>query len=296
MIWLKRLSYLTGGLVVLLLVAVATMYVIVGMRMGTRYDVPTVSIAVPADSATVTAGQHLVTAIGKCTLCHGEDLGGKVMGDDFAFGRLVAPNLTAGMGGVFGRLDDAAIGRAIREGVRRDSTPLIFMPSNLYHTMSDADVGAIIAYLRSRPHVDKILPGSRIGPVARAVSLFTEFPLIPAREIDRATPVPRDVPVEASGRYGKYLAQIGLCTGCHRPNLSGGSGPNGRSSNLTPAGIGSWTEADFTRALREGKRPVGAPIDSTVMPWPLAGKMTDFELHAVWLYLKSLPPQAYSTR
>ncbi|MEA3246260.1 MAG: c-type cytochrome [Gemmatimonadota bacterium] len=296
MIWLKRLAFLAGGLVVLIVLAAATTYVIVGLRIGKRYDVAAVPIAVPTDSAAIAAGQHLVTAIGKCTLCHGEDLGGKVMGDDFAFGRLVAPNLTAGNGGVLGRDDNATIARAIREGVRRDGTPLIFMPSNLYHPMSDADVGAIIAYLRSRPRVDRALPGSRIGPVARAVSLFTEFPLIPARDIDRSVTPPREVPVEASAHYGKYLMQIGLCTGCHRPNLSGGSGPNGRSSNLTPAGIGSWTEADFTHALREGRRLVGAPLDSAVMPWPLAGKMTDFELHAVWLYLKSLPPQTYGTR
>ena len=63
-----------------------------------------------------------------------------------------------------------------------------------------------------------------------------------------------------------------------------------------PAGIGLWTEADFMRALREAKRPVGAPIDSTVMPWPIAGKMTDAEIHVVWHYLKSVPPKQYGTR
>ncbi|MEO7987446.1 MAG: c-type cytochrome [Gemmatimonadales bacterium] len=296
MIWVKRLLYLVGGIVVLLLLAGATVYIIAGLRIGKYYDVATVPIVVPRDSAAIGRGQHLATAIGKCTLCHGDDLGGQVMGDSYFFGRLVAANLTTGKGGVFSRNDDATIGRAIRDGLRRDGKPLIFMPSNSYHAMSDADVGAIIAYLRSRPQVDRTLPGSRVGPLARALSLFTEFPLIPARLIDHATAPPRQVPVESTEHYGRYLVQIGLCTGCHRSNLSGGSGPEGRSSNLTPAGIGAWTDADFTRALREGKRPAGAILDSTLMPWPLAGKMTDSEIHAVWLYLKSVPPKSYGTK
>ncbi|MEP7324821.1 MAG: cytochrome c [Gemmatimonadota bacterium] len=296
MIWLKRLGYLVGGIVLLLLLAVVIIYIITGLRIGKHYDVATVPITEPTDSAAIARGQHLATAIGKCTVCHGDDLGGQVLGDNLVFGRLVTANLTTGKGGVFSRNDAASIGRAIRDGLRRDGTPLIFMPSESYHVMSDADVGAIIAYLRSRPPVDRTLPATRVGPLARALSLFTEFPLIPARQIDHATPPPREVSVESTEHYGKYLVQIGLCTGCHRSNLSGGGGPEGRSSNLTPAGIGSWTEADFMRALREGKRPVGAVIDSTVMPWPLAGKMTDEEIHAVWLYLKSVPPREYGTK
>lgn len=296
MIWLKRLLYLVVGLVVLVLTAAVAIYVIVGIRLGKHTELATASFTVPTDSAAVARGQHLATAIGKCTLCHGEDLGGKVLADDFLFGRFVAANLTTGKGGVFGRNSPATIGRAIRDGLRGDGTPLIFMPSTSYHAMSDADVGALIAYLRSRPPVDHDLPGSRVGLVARAISLFTEFPLIPARLIDHATPPPGVVAEEATVEYGKYLVHVGLCTGCHRDNLSGGGGPEGRSSNLTPAGIGPWSEADFVHALREGKRPVGAPIDSTLMPWRLAGQMTDSELHAVWLFLRSVPPLAFGTK
>jgi cytochrome c553 len=296
MIWLKRLMYLVAGLVLLLLLAGAAVYIIVGLRLGKHYDIATASIVVPTDSAAIARGQHLATAVGKCTLCHGEDLGGKVLADNYLFGRFVAANLTAGKGGVFSRNDAVTIGRAIREGLRRDGTPLIFMPSNSYHAMSDADVGAIIAYLRSRPQVDHTLPGSRVGLLARALSLFTEFPLIPARLIDHAIPPPPEVAGGSPKDYGEYLVQIGLCTACHRSNLSGGGGPEGRSSNLTPAGIGTWTEADFIRALREGKRPVGPLIDSTLMPWRLAGQMTDSEFHSVWLYLKSVPPLAFGTK
>ena len=67
------------------------------------------------------------------------------------------------------------------------------------------------------------------------------------------------------------------------------------ASNLTPAGLGAWTEADFVRALREGRRPDGSAINE-FMPWRGYGAMTDSELRALWLYLRSVPPRATGTR
>ena len=59
------------------------------------------------------------------------------------------------------------------------------------------------------------------------------------------------------------------------------AGPPGLppASNLTPAGIGNWTEADLVRALREGKRPDGSSLDE-FMPWKVFRGMTDAEIHA----------------
>ena len=60
------------------------------------------------------------------------------------------------------------------------------------------------------------------------------------------------------------------------------------AQNITPAGIGKWTEADFTRALRVGARPDNSAINP-FMPWALTSQMTDEELHALWLYIKAVP-------
>ena len=49
----------------------------------------------------------------------------------------------------------------------------------------------------------------------------------------------------------------------------------------------AWTEADIFRALREGRRPDGSVIDPEKMPWVRSGQMTDDEIRAVWLYLRS---------
>jgi mono/diheme cytochrome c family protein len=298
MIWLKRLGYLLGGIVALLMLAMATIYAITTIRFRQRYDVLPTAVPVTADSASLSRGRHLAVAIGKCSACHGADLGGELMGDNAMFGRLASANLTAGTGGAAARYDDATLARAIRHGIRGDGKSLFLMPSESYQRLSDEDVGALIAYLRSLPPVDREHPARRAGPLVRVIYLVAGMPLLPARLIDHSVMAPAKVPREPTAEYGNYLVNIGGCTGCHGPGLSGGKlGPGSKpAANLTPAGIGSWTEADFVRALRSGVRPGGVAIDSTVMPWPQVGLMTDGEIHAMWLYLRSIPPKEFGNR
>jgi cytochrome c553 len=106
--------------------------------------------------------------------------------------------------------------------------------------------------------------------------------------------------IAVDSAYGRYLADVGGCTGCHGPGLSGGrvagTPPDfPPASNLTPTGIGHYTEADFFRALREGKRPSGTPIDS-FMPWRYTRLMTDEDVRAVYTFLKSVPPREFGGR
>jgi len=80
------------------------------------------------------------------------------------------------------------------------------------------------------------------------------------------------------------------------PGLTGFAGLWGVSyaANLTPddTGIGSWTETQFFKAIREGKskgldgaRPLLPP-----MPWQQYRRLKDEDLSAIFAYLKSLPP------
>jgi mono/diheme cytochrome c family protein len=297
MIWLKRLGYLVLGVLGLLVAAIGGIYLLTSLRMSKRYEVAARPITARADSAAMARGKHLAVAIGKCVNCHGEDLGGQLIRNDFMFGRLAAPNLTSGRGGLGDRYDDPGLARAIRNGLGPTGTSLRVMPSEAFQYLSDADVGALLGYIRALPPIDRVLPPTRIGPVARALSLFTTFPLIPARVVDHQRIPPAEVSEGPTPDYGKYLADVGGCTGCHGPGLSGGPvGPGRPSSNLTPTGIGSWTEEDFFRALRDGMRPSKTPIDSLAMPWPLAGKMSDLEIRAVWAFLKTVPAKEFGNR
>lgn len=78
--------------------------------------------------------------------------------------------------------------------------------------------------------------------------------------------------------------------------MTAAAGPWGVSyaANITPddTGMGAWTEAQFIKAIREGKskgmegtRPILPP-----MPWPLYRSMTDDDLKAVYAYLKTIKP------
>ena len=286
---LRWVGYVVGGLVVIILAFIAVVYAVTSSRMGRTYPTQVQAVAIPTDSAAVERGHHLVLAVGKCVACHGDDLGGTYTSDNFIFGRLAAANLTRGKGGIGATYSDTDYVRSIRYGVRPTGKPVIFMPSEAFTNFSDADLGAIIAYIRTVPPVNAAFPSPRMGPISRILSVLVGFPLVPAMRIDRNASHPAQVEAGVTKEYGKYLMQTGACTACHNPNLSGGAKIEGvPAANLTPAGIGKWSEADFTKALRTGVRPDGR-ILSAVMPWPYTKNLTDDEIRAMWVYVQSMP-------
>jgi cytochrome c553 len=285
---LKWAGIAVGGVLALLLIVMTLVYTVSSHHLNKTYAFAD-SLAIPTDSASVGRGKHVVEAIGKCAACHGDDYSGQKIVDDPVFARIYSTNLTRGRGGIGAIYSDADYVRAIRYGVRPDGKALLFMPSEAFYAMSDSDLGSAIAYLKTIPGVDSDRPASRVGPIARALFLASKFPLIPTEQIDSSRAALRKVPAGETREYGEYLASAGGCRSCHLPSLSGGV-PIERvvSANLTPTGIGSWRESDFTKALREGRRPDGR-ILSAAMPWPYTAKMTDPEIHALWLYIHSLP-------
>jgi mono/diheme cytochrome c family protein len=294
---LKWIGYTVGGLVAIIVLALAVVYVLSSRRMSRTYPANQASadaeaLTIPTDSLSIERGHHLVIAVGKCTGCHGDNLAGKMISDSRAFARLWSANLTRGKGGIGKDYTNADYVRSIRYGLKADGKPLIFMPSEAFTHFSDADLAAIIAYLKSVPPVDQVTSPPRIGPVMRVLSVMVpEFPLVPAEQINQGEARPASVTASVSPEYGDYLVTTGGCKACHNPNLSGGAKIEGvPAANLTPAGIGKWTEADFFKALRNGVRPDGR-ILSAVMPWPETKNLTDDELRAMWLYIRSVQPR-----
>ena len=283
--WLRWIGRAVAGLVLLVVLAVAALYFVTSRQIQETYDFPDSPVRGAADSASLARGRHLAEAIGKCPECHGADMGGEQWVDEPAFGRLAGANLTTGLGGIRD-YSDADFERALRHGVGRDGRALIFMPSEAFAPMSDGDLAALIGYLRTLPPVDRVLPGPKVGPVARALYMGGNFPLLPVKLIDhgasRSTPVPG-----VTREYGEYLATIGGCRSCHGLALAGDASPD--APDITVGRIGGWTEADFFRSLREGKRPDGSTLDPEKMPWVRSGLMTDDEMRAVWMYVRSVP-------
>lgn len=299
---MKLIAQIVGGIVLVIVMALLTVFVFSTQALNRVVEYSDTSPPIPKDSASIARGRHLARAIGKCVDCHGDDLGGMVLADQMPFARLVGPNLTTGRGGIAADRTDDDYLRAIRHGIGVGGRALVLMPAKAYWHMGDDDVAALVAYLRSVPPVDRELPPSEFGLVGRFALLRGELDaMFDAKDMDHmarrsAPPAP-----DSTADYGRYLANIGGCTHCHDPTLSGGpipSGPpDGRpAANLTPEAIGAWTEADFFKALREGVRPNGTPIDSTQMPIRMTREMTDLETKAVFKYLQSVPAKATGGR
>jgi mono/diheme cytochrome c family protein len=288
---LKWLGSIVGVLIVLLAAGFGTVYAITMTRMAKDYPTSVESVRIPSDSASVSRGKHLVEAVGKCQGCHGDNYAGTAFFHDPVFAQLTAPNLTSGKGGIGATFTDADYIRAIRHGVGKDGKSLLMMPAEAFYHFNDADLGAVIAYIKSLPPADQTVPSQRsIGPIARAVYLLSDMPLLSAPLVPVGEPRPADVTPGPTREYGEYLTKAGGCTSCHGPSLSGGTKIDGvMAANLTPGGeVGKWSEADFTNAIRTGVRP-NKTILSAAMPWPYARNMNDDEMHATWLYIHSLP-------
>lgn len=288
----KSIGVVLVGLVGLVVIALVIVYAVSSRRMAKSYSFDDPPLVIPSDSASVAKGHHYVQAIAKCATCHGDDLAGKVFVDDAMMGRIYSANLTCGKGGIGASYKDADYVRAIRHGVGRNGRPLLTMPTDAFYYISDEDLANSIAYLKTIPAVDAALPSKRVGLLARALYLTTNFPLVQAEKVPQSGPRPAKVAAGPTREYGDYLATTGSCKSCHLQNLSGGV-PIGRSllsANITPRAIGNWTEADFKKALRDGVRPDGRVL-SAVMPWPYTRLMTDDEIHALWLYVHSVPPK-----
>ncbi|HEX5840645.1 MAG TPA: c-type cytochrome [Anaerolineales bacterium] len=289
---LKYLGLVAGSLLVIVVIAGVVLFLIGNSRLNKEYDFPASEIILPTDEASLANGKHRVESL--CQGCHGEDLGGIVnFFDGGPLGTLDSANLTAGAGGIGSDYTTEDYVRAVRHGIGKDGKP-IFMPavvSTAY--FSDEDLGAIIAYLKTVPPVDRQLNGERFSPLAKILLALGKLGELPVESVSHnihVTAPERGATVE----YGEYIVNTYDCRICHGQTLNGGRHADPTiqriSPNLTPGGeLAFWTEEDFINTIRTGVTPGGHPLDPELMPWQEYAKLHDDELRAVWLYLQSLP-------
>ncbi|MCX6050328.1 MAG: c-type cytochrome [Chloroflexi bacterium] len=296
----KWIGLVLGSLLGLICLALIIVYVLSNARLNKSYTIPAVALTIPTDTSVIAEGKRQFMTRG-CVDCHGDNGAGKPVIDDPVVGRIVASNLTAGKNGIGQQYRAADWERSIRHGVAPDGKPLIVMPSQEFYPISDDDLATLVAYIKSLPPVDSAPRPRQVGPLGRILLVGELVPVLPAEHINHTAPRPQVVTKGATAAYGEYLAKT--CAGCHGQGLSGGPIPGMPADppyprNLTPdvaTGLGSWTEADFFQAIREGKRPDGTTL-STAMPWQAFKVMTDEELRALWLYLGTVPAKTYGNR
>ena len=261
---------------------------------------------VKADGATIARGAYLMNAVVGCGNCHtpkgpdgapvkGRELSGGLVIDLPVF-RAVAPNITQDKETGIGAWTDQQIATAIREGKRPDGSiigPPMAIP--FYRSMSDNDVNAMVAYLRT------------VKPISHKVEKSTyKIPLPPSY----GPPVGHvaDTPKGDKLAYGSYLVTIAHCLECHSPMGPQGpdlskAGAGGRelpafpsgvvtTPNLTSAnkdGMAHWTDAQVKNTIRTGVRPDGRKL-VTLMAFDWYKNITDSDLDAIVASLRTLKP------
>lgn len=296
---LRRGGVVVAGLLTVLPAALLVLALRGFYWLNQRYDNPVADVRVAGTPAQIARGEQLAHV---CASCHapGDQL--PLSGTNFAakfamppLGTLYAPNLTPG-----GNIDDWADGeviRAIREGVHRDGRSLLVMPADVYRNLSDDDVQAIVAYLRSQPATGEPTPSNQFNLLGALFLNLSDFRTAQPPVSDVTAPQP------ATPEYGKYMVDILGCQSCHGDQLQGrvDNGQPGPPAgpNLTHI-IPQWTQDQFMTFFNTGQLPDGSSVPILTlpsgfseprMPWPtIRAAATDDELRAMYAYLHSLAP------
>jgi mono/diheme cytochrome c family protein len=258
----------------------------------------------------VERGRYLVESIAGCGNCHTPraadgalrraemNLAGAFVIEEPAF-TAYAPNITPDLETGIGGWSEAEIARAIREGVRPDGQVLgPPMSFGFYRGISEGDIRAIVAYLKSVPAVRNEVPRTRFN-----IPLPPSWgpPLETVAEVSRADPV----------AYGAYLAgPVGHCIDCHTPLVAGqldlsrvGQGGNvyqrpfgldfaAVSSNITShpeLGLGAWSDDEIKRAITTGVSRDGREL-LPFMAFAYYENIARDDLDALIAYLRTIPP------
>jgi cytochrome c553 len=304
---LKKAGIGLAGLVGVPAVAAVVLCFLGGARLERRYHIDVAAIAIPTDAAAIERGRHLAEAVTLCHACHGERFEGAVLFDDPWIGTVYAPDLTADRGGAGDRYTTADYVRAIRHGVNREGRGLFLMHSDAFHNLGEADLSALVGYVRSVPPANGETENARtraspLGRILIALGLLESgaMPLIAAETIDHDAPFSKSPVPGATSEYGRYLVSIAACTLCHGTRLRGGPAPE-EAARPAPdvvawAAPGVWSERQFIRTLRSGVTPWGKSLDPDAMPWRFYARMTDMELGAIWRFLASRYAELTSAR
>ena len=232
-------------------------------------------------------GQAIASSF--CDGCHsrtGPLTGGVDIGKALAVpvGSFVSSNLTPA--GQLSRWSDGEIFRAIRNGIDAKGRWLVIMSYTSAGNLSDDDIKAVIAYLRTRPAAGQptVDPPDELSPLG--------FVMLGAGLLPQGKPVfggsISAPPKGHTAEYGQYIISYQDCRECHGRDLTGGI-----AGQLPPIGpdlslVKAWTLGDFVAAMRGGVDPSGRLL-SDEMPWRQIGKLDDEELGAVYEYLTHLP-------
>jgi mono/diheme cytochrome c family protein len=303
--WLKWMGTLLSSLLTIITAALLVLALIGFYKLNQRFDNPVSEIQVARTPAQIARGEKLANI---CVSCHTPGNQLPLSGSNFAskfefppLGTLYAPNLTPS--GDIKDWADGEIIRAIREGVHRNGRSLLVMPSANFRNMSDEDVQALVAYLRSQPASGESSPDNHLNVLGAIFMNVSDF-RVAQQPVGNVTAPQPETPA-----YGKYLVDILGCRDCHGNQLQGkvengqpGPPPGPNLTKIVP----KWTEEEFMAFFNTGTMPGGGQVPILTlksgfseprMPWQVVRAATsDDDLMAMFSYLSTLSPLESPTR
>ena len=199
------------------------------------------------ETAKVAHGERLTEVLG-CRGCHGSDFQGHNMEANPNYAAMYSTNVTR----VAGQYSHADFDKFFREGVPRDGRRFWFMQVESYQFLSDADLDALIAYLKTLKPAGEVRPPFRFN--AREQKDVDQGIMGDSRT--QIAKYRANRPVDLGPRYawGRYLVQT-TCTACHNNALQGW--PN-FTPNLDIAG--AYSKSELTRLLTNGQGKSGKDV------------------------------------
>jgi len=263
--WLKWIGILFSGLLTLISAALLMLALIGFYKLNERFDNPVQEVKVAGTPDQITRGEKLANI---CVSCHTPGNQMPLSGSNFAakfdfppLGTIYAPNLTPS--GNIADWTDGEVIRAIREGIDKNGHSLLVMPSNNFRNMSDEDIQALVAYLRSQTATGEPTPNTRFNVLGAIFMILSDFRTA-QQPVSHVAAPPVDTP-----EYGQYLVDIIGCRDCHGSQLAGkvengqpGPPPGPNLTQIVP----QWTETDFMTFFNTGTLPSGKKATCVPMP------------------------------
>ncbi len=225
-------------------------------------------------------GKRVSQVLG-CNGCHGENL----MGEDWSepgFGRLWTSNLTRAAE----TYSDEELAKMIRTGVRPDDSELWGMPSFLFTHLSDPDMAAVLAYLRSRPAAGQVHPRPVFEEGGRRALAAGELKSSAAEVRERTRDWPPDLGPDHA--LARYLSRA-TCAECHGLNLAGRQRLGGGKPPPDLRIVGAYDAQQFERLLRTGRAAGDRELE--LMSGVARGRYRHFtneELTQLYSYLREI--------
>jgi len=277
---LRWLGITVGTVIALAIIAYGIVYALSERILRRVYEVPAIAVSIPTDPESIREGRRLATVRGCFNDCHGRQAEGRVLFNDPLIARIVAPDLTTAVR----QYSDAQLAAIVRNGIRPDGHSVMVMPAEAFASMTDADLGRVIAFLRSLPPVPG--PGREVsvGPLGRIGLVAGKFKTV-AQLIAETVPPPAAVNKDAE--LGRYLART-ICAACHGTSLHGAENPDFASPDLRVVAV--YSPEAFARLMRTGI-PVGDRKLGVMGSQARnnLSQLTDSEIAALYSYLHAMP-------